>query len=82
MRGVHNSRVVVQRRIEFFYYFSFYAVGDLLFSTAKKVSKKCRPQTPGGYTAQIVCMQTQKKVAFRVWMDNGRPLRNGLTRCA
>ncbi len=44
MKGVDNSFVVVQRRIEFFYYFSFHACGyampaacgDLLFFSSKK----------------------------------------------
>lgn len=44
MRGVDNSFVVVQRRIEFFSCLRRLT----FFLQQKKVSKKCRPQTPGG----------------------------------
>ena len=49
MKGVDNSFVVVQRRIEFFYYFSFHAFGDLLFVTREDANerlKKSRQKMP------------------------------------
>ena len=55
-----NSFVVVQRRIEFFYYFSFHAFGDFIFLGAQKnEAKKGRPQTPGGlHSAKRFCGNT------------------------
>lgn len=55
MRGVDNSFVVVQRRIEFFSCLRRLT----FFLQQKKVSKKCRPQTPGGlHSAKRFCGNT------------------------
>ncbi len=61
MKGVDNSFVVVQRRIEFFYYFSFHAFGDFIFLRAQKnEAKKGRPCGGLAQRKSFVCKQKRR----------------------